>query len=227
MEINFEKVGNQYVAEFKATADFNLHIERVGQGTLEVYRRGTAEGEYDFAWSAGIGARKVIDYDFGALVYPKYIKVVSGSEVVSASVNFNEGGGSGSSDNSDVKWEYYKIDWDKFDEIGDYESLSNLVGEADAFNVSYWGAKHVTTLIGTAFADYTYSKIAGTNKAMFDVSNLDGYTHEADEGSWLTNVQIIHPNIDTSFITPITKDEFFMFDDDDIYGNIVPLGGPV
>ena len=100
MEITFEKVGNKYIAEFEATNDFNLHIERAEQGTLEVYQRGTSEGEYDFAWSAGVGARKVIDYDFCALVYPKYIKVVSGSEVLSASVNFNEGGGSGSGESS-------------------------------------------------------------------------------------------------------------------------------
>lgn len=111
MEITFEKVGNKYVAEFEATADFNLHIERVEQSTLEVYQRGIAEGEYDFAWSAGVGARKVIDYDFGALVYPKYIKVISGSEVLSASVNFNEGGGSGNGNGSsgDNNFKYYKI----------------------------------------------------------------------------------------------------------------------
>lgn len=88
MEITFEKVGNQYVAEFEATNDFNLHIEREEIGTLEVYQRGTPEGKYDFAWSSGIGARKVIDYDFGALVYPKYIKVISESEVVKGEITF-------------------------------------------------------------------------------------------------------------------------------------------
>lgn len=109
MEITFEKVGNKYVAEFEATADFNIHIERAEQGTLEVYQRGIAEGEYDFAWSAGIGARKVIDYDFAALVYPKWIKVVSGSEVLSASVNFNEGGGSGSGSGEASTIEYLDV----------------------------------------------------------------------------------------------------------------------
>lgn len=34
------------------------------------------------------------------MVYPKWIKVVSGSEVVNASVNFNEGSGSGSGSGS-------------------------------------------------------------------------------------------------------------------------------
>ena len=109
MELVFEKVGNHYVAEFKADNDFNLHVERTKLGTLEVYQKGVEEGEYDFAWSIGIGARKVIDYDFAALVYPKWIKVVSGSEVVSASVNFNEGGGSGSGSGEASTIEYLDV----------------------------------------------------------------------------------------------------------------------
>lgn len=90
MELNFNKTSqNVYEAVFEASGDFNLHVERVKNGTLEVYQRGVAEGEYDFAWSAGIGARKVIDYDFGALVYPKWIKVTSGSKVVKGEVTFS------------------------------------------------------------------------------------------------------------------------------------------
>ena len=113
MELTFEKVGNQYVAEFQAPSDFNLHIEREEIGVLEVHQRGSEEGKYDFAWSAGINGRKVVDYDFGALVYPKWIKVISGSEVVSASVNFNEGGGLGSGSSSgDERVIYYKFEQD-------------------------------------------------------------------------------------------------------------------
>lgn len=37
MELTFEKVGNQYVAEFQAPSDFNLHIEREEIGVLEVH----------------------------------------------------------------------------------------------------------------------------------------------------------------------------------------------
>ena len=59
----------------------------------------------------GVNGRKVVDYDFGALVYPKWIKVVSGSEVVSASVNFNEGGGSGngSSESSGEAFTFFDV----------------------------------------------------------------------------------------------------------------------
>lgn len=91
MEINFEKVGNQYVAEFEVTADFNLHIEREENGVIEVHQRGSEEGKYDFAWGTGVNGRKVVDYDFGALVYPKFIKVVSGSEVIKAFVTCPDG----------------------------------------------------------------------------------------------------------------------------------------
>lgn len=109
MELTFEKVGNQYVAEFQAPSDFNLHIEREEIGVLEVHQRGSEEGKYDFAWSTGVSGRKVVDYDFGALVYPKWIKVVSGSEVVNASVNFNEGGGSGNGSGEASTVEYLDV----------------------------------------------------------------------------------------------------------------------
>ena len=109
MELTFEKVGNQYVAEFEAPSDFNLHIEREEIGVLEVHQRGSEEGKYDFAWSTGVSGRKVVDYDFGALVYPKWIKVVRGSEVVNASVNFNVGGGSGNGSEGTSNWKYIDV----------------------------------------------------------------------------------------------------------------------
>ena len=159
MEITFEKVGNKYVAEFEATADFNIHIERTEQGTLEVYQRGTAEGEYDFAWSAGIGARKIIDYDFGALVYPKYIKVVSASEVLSASVNFNEGGGSGSgseeSDDNRVKYfTYNKTEANRFNVIAEQFAIAfnadTTSGRGIVGVINYCDDSFVTTTYAVA-----------------------------------------------------------------------------
>lgn len=79
-----------------------MHIERANSGSLVVSQRGTASGEYETAFVKGMyEGGIVIDCDFGALVYPKWIKVTSSSEVVSASVNFNEGGGSGSGSGSE------------------------------------------------------------------------------------------------------------------------------
>lgn len=88
MELNFTKVGNEWVAEFEATNHFNLHLERKGTGSLIVLQRGSGSGEYAAAFVRGVYGRPVIDYDFGALVYPKWIKVVSGSEVLKAEVTF-------------------------------------------------------------------------------------------------------------------------------------------
>ena len=57
---------------------------------MVVSQRGSASGEYAPAFTKGVyeGAA-VFDCDFGALVYPKWIKVVSGTEVLKASMNSN------------------------------------------------------------------------------------------------------------------------------------------
>lgn len=91
MELKFVETieGKEWEAEFEAPSDFNLHIERVHGGSLVVSQRGTASGEYAAAFAKGMyEGQAVIDYDFGALVYPKYIKVVSGSEVIKGEVTF-------------------------------------------------------------------------------------------------------------------------------------------
>lgn len=83
MDLSFEKIENAWVAEFEVNSDFNLHLEREKTGFLIVEQRGCAEGQYDTAFARGVYEGKaVIDYDFGALVYPKWIKVSSGCEVI-------------------------------------------------------------------------------------------------------------------------------------------------
>lgn len=79
MEIKFTKNGEKFVSEFTATADFNLHLEGVVEGKVKVYQRSTAGGEYAYVRAATPypSFSKVYDYDFSALVYPKYIKVVT------------------------------------------------------------------------------------------------------------------------------------------------------
>lgn len=87
-QLTFNKTNDQWVAEFEATADFNLHIERSDVGTLGIYQRGTANGNYAPVEGAVLQLGKTYDADFSALVYPKYIKVVSASEVTSAEVTY-------------------------------------------------------------------------------------------------------------------------------------------
>ena len=82
MELQFQKVGGRYEAEFEATGDFNLHCERKGAGNFKLYQKGTPEGQYATESSyADHNAEAVVDKDFSMLVYPKHIKVVSEKEV--------------------------------------------------------------------------------------------------------------------------------------------------
>ena len=80
MELNFilNENSGAYVAEFKATSDFNIHIEGVVEGNVRVYQRGTADGEYAYVREATPypSFSNVYDFDFAAAVYPKWIKVV-------------------------------------------------------------------------------------------------------------------------------------------------------
>jgi hypothetical protein len=87
MDLNFEKKEQYWgkdaawVSEFEVTSDFNLHIERISGGRFLVYQKSVADGEYDIVDGVRKDHKDVIDMDFVGLVYPKYIKVVSESEV--------------------------------------------------------------------------------------------------------------------------------------------------
>lgn len=92
MELIFNKTNqNVYEAVFEAPADFNLHIERKSTGSLIVKQGISANDEFADATNFGLNAGKIIDCDFGALIYPKFIKVVSGSEVVKAFITCPDG----------------------------------------------------------------------------------------------------------------------------------------
>ena len=96
MEVKLDFVetieGKEWVAEFTATGNFNLHLERETNGSLIVKQRGTETGEYAAAFVKGVyEGQRVFDYDFGALVYPKWIRIESGSKVVSGTITLSEG----------------------------------------------------------------------------------------------------------------------------------------
>lgn len=213
MELTFEKVGNQYVAEFQAPSDFNLHIEREEIGVLEVHQRGSEEGKYDFAWSTGVSGRKVVDYDFGALVYPKWIKVVSGSEVVNASVNFNEGGGSGNGSGEDtnkIEYSYYKIkNYEtnflpysfKYSKLIKINELRILSPAAFILDYMYSYDDNVTSVIA----------IAVTNEPLIDFNSSKD--NGANTGSWKNNLLQMNSffseyDFDKVY-EPITEEEFY------------------
>lgn len=93
MELTFVQsqiLKDAYEADFQVTGDFNLHVERTRGGRFLVYQRTTESGDYglvdDFGRKDGVAC---IDYDFSALVYPKWIKIVSESQPQVAVVTFN------------------------------------------------------------------------------------------------------------------------------------------
>jgi hypothetical protein len=88
MNINFTKEGSRYVSAFEVTADFNLHIEGVKGGNISVFQRGSASGDYAYVEGSSFHTSEgnVFDYDFSALVYPKYIKVICSTKPTMAVV---------------------------------------------------------------------------------------------------------------------------------------------
>lgn len=88
--LEFIKKENEYVAEFKATNDFNLHIERSIGGRLSVLQKTVEDGNYSEAFSTDrVAEAKIFDYDFTGVVYPKWIQVSSASPVEYGVVTFN------------------------------------------------------------------------------------------------------------------------------------------
>lgn len=93
MELNFIKneATRYWECEFEATADFNLHIEGVPEGKVWIYQRTTASGEHAYIKEATPypSLVDVYDFDFSALIYPKFVKVVCGTEPTYAEVVSN------------------------------------------------------------------------------------------------------------------------------------------
>ena len=71
--------------------DFNLHVEGVTDGNVALFQRGSSTGEYAYVRNASVypSSGQVYDFDFAALVYPKFIKVSCATEPTSGVVTFN------------------------------------------------------------------------------------------------------------------------------------------
>lgn len=85
--LTFNKEGGNWVAYFKAEADFALHIERDEAGVMSM-EQSTTGGGYavveDFPARSRYG--RAFDYEFSALVYPKFIRIASITEPTFAAV---------------------------------------------------------------------------------------------------------------------------------------------
>ena len=76
-----------YEVEFEASSDFNIHIERPNDGYFFIFQKSIPNGKYTEVNSVyDLESKTIIDIDFSGSVYPKYIRVVSESEVTLAEV---------------------------------------------------------------------------------------------------------------------------------------------
>lgn len=81
--LSFKQNGECYEAEFKANADYALHIERKVKGKISIQQRSTESGEYADCilptWVKDAG--KVLDVSISHGVYPMNVKIISDTEV--------------------------------------------------------------------------------------------------------------------------------------------------
>lgn len=92
MKLEFKKVGSRYEAEFEATGDFNLHIERQKRGSLAIFQKTSVDDKYASESSYSDSAEPIVNKDFSMLIYPKFIKVVSSSPVTRCVATISGGG---------------------------------------------------------------------------------------------------------------------------------------
>lgn len=90
-QLVFTEVEGQYVAEATAYGDYNLHIEREVNGALEVAQTTVQDSEY--VPKVGVSYTPLsanFDDDFDNIVYPKYVRVTSGTPVTSGYITEKE-----------------------------------------------------------------------------------------------------------------------------------------
>lgn len=87
MNLTFNKINDVFVSEFSVTSDFNLHVERSKGGSFTIFQRSSDGGNYgEVYYQEKLDKIRAIDYDFSALIYPKYIKIVSEVEPTYATI---------------------------------------------------------------------------------------------------------------------------------------------
>lgn len=96
MQLEFKKQNGLYEVEFEVTGNFNLHLERKNYGRIELYQKTSSETNYTSSPSYSANGDAVINLDFSMGIYPKFVKIISYTEVEKAIVTMEgESGGSG------------------------------------------------------------------------------------------------------------------------------------
>ena len=82
MELNFTLENGLYVATFTATTNFNIHIERESRGLLGILQTSVENSQYSPIIDHKSLQDKIFDCDFSGVIWPKYIKIISDTEIV-------------------------------------------------------------------------------------------------------------------------------------------------
>jgi hypothetical protein len=77
MELNFIREDNYWIAEFEASGNFNLHIERNTEGGLQILQKTSGNRPAIIRDSGYLDKLLVFDDDFSGLIYPKQVLVKS------------------------------------------------------------------------------------------------------------------------------------------------------
>lgn len=158
MQLEFKKQNGLYEVEFEVTGNFNLHLERKSYGRVELYQKTSSETNYTSSPSYSTNGDAVINLDFSMGIYPKFVKIVSYTEVEKAIVTMegeSVGSGAGVVDNPDdyeqevlievvdyndkvvASHVFNKIPKDDENDISEYTSLANKAMPAKSVLVTY------------------------------------------------------------------------------------------
>ena len=131
----------------------------------------------------------------------------------------NSGGG--------IKWEYYKIDWDKINNLN-LSDVEKAVSYSDITNCKSQQRAHkfISTCNMIDYESYLYSKIGGTNARIVEMSTRDTPPNFiADDGSWIANIKKVLAALygveSIEWLIPITEEEFFTFGNDSEYKSLI------
>lgn len=88
MDLKFNKQGTKWVAEFEATSDFNLHIEKE-RGGIYIQQKSVREGKWDSVKNLNISpVDEVLEYGVIVPVPPMFVRIVSEIEPTMAVITF-------------------------------------------------------------------------------------------------------------------------------------------
>lgn len=205
VEVNGQKV---YVAEFKATGPFSLHIERRESGRITVYQKSYENGKYATVKNVDIAPQDtIIDAEVPGGVFPKWIKIKSSSEVEVAEVTFESAqSGGGAGDSGGVKFRYF--DANKLTSTTTQIVVSNYVGLIQTTKND--GTKTIACL-GSMLAN---APITPTPKMLAVITDTKVILDGGELSTFEEACAIFNITEEELSVAEITKEQFYNYGED-------------